>query len=158
MAKTTRKSSTSTTSFNSSLALPSQMSLDESQWKHYGKSESLSDSEFPSEESSSWEELGLRHTRYAFPPRFTHCPECGEELSRVYATPKQRHCRNGLAERDQVRYQRAWKIVPWLLDGLLTLPASERYDYIQAFRAWAIRAGNRYIMDAVAEHLTEEEL
>jgi hypothetical protein len=49
-------------------------------------------------------------------------------------------------------------MVPWLIEPLATLTGQERYDYIQAFRVWTIRAGNRYIMDTVAEHLTEEEL
>ena len=117
---------------------------------------------FLSMEQQSWDELGLRHTRRTFPFGLTKCPECREELRVINRQrgrrQKQTECPVGKAEYAQVRYQRAWKMVPWLLEPLDNLEGQPRYDYIQAFRVWTIRAGNRYIMDTVAEHLTEEEL
>ena len=112
----------------------------------------------------SWEELGLRHTklqqRHTLTKQPPLCPECGETLLRFTGRKAGLllSCPVGRREYDNVRYKRAWKMVPWLIEPLDTLAGQERHDYIQAFRVWTIRAGNRYIMDTVAEHLTEEEL
>ena len=117
----------------------------------------FSDSEFPSMEQPSWEELGLRHIRLRFGKQYVDCPECGAQLNKAPSQGDSGECPVSRREYDNTRYSKFKGQFNRDRKTLLTLAGAERRALWEKMRADVDAFGCwKYETDALLNSLEQE--